>query len=177
MLPGVKLQEIDQPTQPLTGVSSQSLSVRAISLLDIYTRGHAAEVVRVCSFVFSGGLAALVNLFCVWMFARYTSLPHALYIILATEISLLCSFVLNDRLTFRSMIDGRRKWWLRCLRFHGPAAIGFAFTLLVSDAVYYLWHLPSLISQAIALILATALNFVMHCFWTYRRPSHYGSAA
>ncbi len=147
---------------------TQALYLWSLHYLNVSTRGNGVEALRVISFLFAGGLSALVNLLGVWVFARYTTLPHALYIVLATEISLLCSFFLNDRFTFRSLIDSRRPWWLRCLRFHGPAAFGFVFTLLVSDVAYYLMHLSSLIAQAVALILATVVNFSFHRFWTYR---------
>jgi len=171
MASGVEqLQEQGIASESLAGRSAASptLPTWLMGRLDTLTGGHAHEGLRVISFLFMGGLAALVNLLGTWFFARYTSLPHGVYTILATEISLLCSFVLNDRFTFRSLIDSRRPYWLRCIRFHGPAAVGFLFTLLVSDAGYYLAHLPSLIAQSVALILATVVNFVMHRFWTYR---------
>ena len=167
------LQEGEASLTPgLPGTRSRALYLRSLDRLGVYTRGNGAEALRVISFLFAGGLSALVNLLGVWLFARYTTLPHAVYIVLATEISLLCSFVLNDRFTFRALIDGRRSWWLRCIRFHGPSAFGFVFTLLVSDAAYYLAHLPSLTAQAVALILATVVNFSFHRFWTYRTVGH-----
>lgn len=136
--------------------------------LDHYTHGHAAEVTRVVSFLIVGGLGALVNLGCVWLFSTLTPLPHEAYIVLATEIALLFNFLLNDRFTFHTMVDSRRPFWLRCLRFHGPSALGFVLTLLISYVVYHYGHLSSVLAQAVAILVVTVVNFLMHHFWTYR---------
>jgi putative flippase GtrA len=141
------------------------------SSLNALTRGHAAEVIRLASFLFVGGVATLVNLGLVWLFSRHTPLPYALYTILATEVSLLCNFSLNDRLTFRSLLDGRRSWWKRCVRFHGPATVGFLLTLFISDTAYYVGHLAPVFAQGLAILIVTFVNFFMHRLWTYR-PSH-----
>jgi putative flippase GtrA len=139
--------------------------------LDHYTRGHSAEVLRVVSFLVVGGLGALVNLGCVWVFSTFTPLPHEAYIVLATEIALLFNFALNDRFTFHTQIDSRRPYWLRCLRFHGPSALGFVLTLLISSLAYHYGHLSSLLAQAAAILIVTVVNFMMHRFWTYRPPA------
>ena len=139
--------------------------------LNHYTKGHGAEVMRLGSFLFVGGLASLVNLVCVWFFARYTHLPYDLYIVLATEISLLCNFAMNDRLTFRSL-GSQRSWLMRCLRFHGPASIGFLLTLLIAYVAHHVGHLQPVSAQAVAIIIVTFVNFTMHRLWTYRGGSH-----
>lgn len=128
---------------------------------------------QVVSFLIVGGLGALVNLACVWVFSRFTSLPYDIYIVLSTEIALLCNFALNDRFTFQSLVDGRRPFWLRCLRFHGPSALGFVLTLLISYAGYHAGHLSPVIAQAVAILIVTVVNFLMHRFWTYRASASF----
>ncbi len=141
--------------------------------LDYYTKGRAAEVVRFGSFLFFGGLAALVNLACVWLFSRYTTLPYDAYIVLATEISLLCNFVMNDRATFGTL--GRQRTWLmRCLRFHGPASVGFVLTLTIAYAAHHFGRLAPVSAQAVAIVIVTFVNFAMHRLWTYRSTPHAG---
>lgn len=164
-----KQKEALQPRLHLT--RAQELAGWCTSRLDTCTWGHGAEVLRLVLFLIAGGLAALGNLVCVWFFSHDTPLPHAFYTVIATEVSVLISFLLNDRFTFHSLLDGRRSWRLRCLRFHGSATVGFVFTLLISDVTYYLVHLSSLNAQALALILATVINFLLHRFWTYRAAS------
>ena len=139
--------------------------------LNRYTKGRGAEVMRLASFLFVGGLASLVNLAGVWFFARYTHVPYDLYIVLATEISLLCNFAMNDRLTFRSL-GSQRSWLMRCLRFHGPASIGFLLTLLIAYVAHHAGHLQPVSAQAVAIIIVTFVNFAMHRLWTYRGVSH-----
>jgi dolichol-phosphate mannosyltransferase len=149
-------------------LSSQAFYRYCSARLDPYTRGHTAEVMRVVSFLIVGGLGTLVNLACVWVFSRYTSLPYDVYIVLATEIALLCNFWLNDRFTFHSLVDSRRPFWLRCVRFHGPSALGFVLTLIISYLAHHAGHLPPVLAQAVAILIVTVVNFLMHRLWTYR---------
>jgi dolichol-phosphate mannosyltransferase len=150
---------------------SSSFSRSCYARLDTYTRGHAAEVLRMVSFLFAGGLGALVNLGFVWIFSRYTSLPYDVYIVLSTEISLIFNFMLNDRFTFHSLVDNQRPFWLRCVRFHGPSALGFVLTLVISYTAHHVGHLSPVPAQAVAILIVTMVNFFMHRLWTYRAVS------
>ncbi|HEY7125801.1 MAG TPA: GtrA family protein [Ktedonobacterales bacterium] len=147
---------------------SEVLSTTFVRWLDRWTWGHGEQALRLASFLIVGGLGTIVNLGCVWVFSRFTPLPYALYVVLATEISLICNFALNDRFTFRALVDGRRNWWVRCLRFHAPAMLGFALTLLLSDVAHYVLHLPPLVAQGAAILIVTFVNFAVHHLWTYR---------
>jgi putative flippase GtrA len=161
---------MDHPSPPDQPLSRYQAFYRfCYARLDVYTRGHAAEVRRLASFLIVGGMAALVNLAGVWVFSRHTTLPFDVYIVLATEISLLFNFVLNDRFTFHSLIDNHRPWWLRCVRFHGPSSLGFGLTLALSYIAHHLGRLPPVTAQAVAIIIVTFVNFSMHRLWTYRR--------
>jgi putative flippase GtrA len=150
---------------------SELFSTALLRWLDRWTWGHGAQALRLASFLIVGGLGTVVNLACVWVFSRHTALPYALYIVLATEVSLLCNFALNDRFTFRALVDGRRSWGKRCLRFHAPAMLGFVLTLLLSDVAHYVLHLPPLIAQGGAILIVTFVNFAVHHLWTYRAAS------
>ncbi len=151
--------------------------------LDRATHGKADKIVPLLSFLVIGGSASLMNLIIVFICdfidrAHHNDLlHHVIYSALGTEISLIYNFTLNDRFTFRSLIDGRRSWLQRCIRFHGPASVGFALTLGLSSLFFTLAnrfsftrHLPyhSVMSQALAILIVTAVNFLMHRFWTYR---------
>jgi putative flippase GtrA len=157
------------PDQPLTRY--QAFYRRSSARLDVYTRGHATEIIRLASFLIVGGVGTVVNLVAVWVFSRYTSLPYDAYIVIATEIALLCNFLLNDRFTFHSLVDSQRPFWLRCLRFHGPSALGFVLTLVISYLAHHAGHLPPVSAQAVAILIVTVVNFCMHRFWTYRAVS------
>ncbi len=159
-------EQPDLSNQPLSRY--QAFSRFCLARLDVYTRGHAAEVARLISFLIVGGFGALVNLACVWVFSRYTALPYDVYIVLATEIALLCNFLLNDRFTFHALVGNQRPFWLRCVRFHGPSALGFVLTLLISYIAHHAGHLAPVLAQAVALLIVTFVNFSMHRLWTYR---------
>jgi putative flippase GtrA len=146
----------------------QAFTRLCVTRLDVYTRGHAAEVMRALSFLVVGGLGALVNLACVWVLSSFTRLPDAADIVLATEVALLFNFLLNDRFTFHSLVDSRRPFWLRCVRFHGPSALGFVLTLVISLLAHQVGHLSTVVAQAVAILIVTVVNFLMHRLWTYR---------
>jgi putative flippase GtrA len=168
-----RTQEVDDaaersalPKESLTGY--QAFYRFCATRLDPYTRGHTTEVMRVVSFLIVGGLGALVNLACVALLSRYTPLPDYIYIVLATEVALLFNFLLNDRFTFHSLADSRRPFWLRCVRFHGPSGLGFVLTLVISYLAHNAGHLSPVLAQAVAILIVTIVNFIMHRFWTYR---------
>jgi putative flippase GtrA len=90
---------------------------------------------------------------------------------------LIYNFYLNDRFTFRSLIDSRRTWVQRLMRFHVPAMVGFVLTLAISSGLWTFVrvngdHFSPTLSQAIAIVFVTGVNFVMHRFWTYREVRH-----
>ena len=154
-----------------------TLYQRAYTLVDAKTGGKAAEVQRLVTFLGVGGSASALNLACVWLFDHllHPTGGVAIFLVLATatEISLLANFLLNDRFTFRTLVGDHRTFWQRCRRFHGPAMVGFALTLLISNLTHHLAHLTLTASQAVAIVIVTVVNFLMHRHWTYRdaRPA------
>lgn len=145
------------------------------SWVDRASNGRGQSILRLVSFLVVGGSASALNLICVWLFTKIDetrlndAIPVFFLLVLSTEISLIFNFWLNDRFTFRSLIDRRRTWLQRCLRFHGPASVGFALTLIISNSAHYGAHLSPVTAQAIAIVIVTGVNFVMHRFWTYRK--------
>lgn len=127
----------------------------------------STEAGRFITFLFVGGICALVNLGCVTaltLLARWAYLPAAL---VGTEVSVMLGFVLNDRLTFRSLASGAGGWGERCLRFHGAAAAGQALTIALGAALIHFAGLPAFIAQAIALAAMTLFNFATQRYLTY----------
>ncbi len=161
------------PTQPIAAVTpSASLQAWAIAWLDRRTNGRGTEALRVIMFLIVGGSASVVNLIFVQiqdsLFHPVGILPVFIVSAVATEISLLFNFMLNDRYTFRSLVQGQRTWVQRCVRFHGPASVGFILTLLISNSVHQVTHIRLVAAQAIAIVIVTVVNFFMHRHWTYR---------
>jgi len=128
------------------------------------------ELARGLWFLGIGGTVALFNLTLVWLFSHQHTLPYIAYIVIVTECSILVSFCLNDRLTFRSLAIHRASWIARCLRFHSVGAFGALFTIGLSATIFHFTHWAPTKAQAAAIICATAVNFLSHRFWTYRKP-------
>jgi putative flippase GtrA len=140
--------------------------------------GKRADILLpLLAFLVIGGSASLLNLSIVFALglilgaAANTLAHHAIISAIATEISIIYDFALNDRFTFRALIDPRRTWIQRCLRFHVPASIGFVLTVSLSSLFFVListvpYH--GVLSQAMAILIVAVVNFTMHRLWTYR---------
>ncbi len=147
---------------------------KALNLINTLTRGQAGWFHRLLSFLLVGGMGALVNLVCFsgtyYLLSQSgnTSLAFFTAFIIATEVSIVCNFVLNDRFTFRHLHQSHLSWSTRCVRFHITSIGGTALTLGISFSLLHLVHVSAFLAQAIALITATAFNFTFHHIFTYR---------
>ena len=151
-----------------------------VTWLDTISHGRSSGIITLLSFLVIGGTASVLNLIVIVILGLIdhngfnSSVKYLLYSGIATEISIIFNFSLNDRFTFRSRIAKHSTWLQRCLRFHGPASIGFVLTLALSRTAYILlshYHYGAVIAQAISIIFVTSVNFTMHRFWTYRKPA------
>ena len=120
---------------------------------------HADEMRRFIQFLMIGGFVGLVNLFIVWLFTHQHRLPYILYITIATEFTIVLSFLLNDRIAFKSLTQRGHWWYIRCLRFHGAAAFGAVLTIAISLIAHHAMHLSPVAAQAVAIALVTMVNF------------------
>jgi putative flippase GtrA len=170
----VHKRSLEPHTSPLPLVSVSQYR-KLYRYLNRVSNGKAEEVVRILSFLVIGGSASVINLFFTGLFTSVMHLertyPAWTLTIVATEISLLYNFFLNDRYTFHSMLDASRTWLQRCIRFHGPASVGFGLTLAIFSFNHYVLGIRPVISQAIAIAIVTVVNFVMHRYWTFRPKS------
>jgi len=128
---------------------------------------------RLFSFLLVGGFGAVVNLVCFscayyalgWPANRL--LAYASAFVIATEVSILVNFMLNDRFTFRQLHDRGSAWQARCMRYHVTSVGGTLVTLGISFSLVHVLHVPALFAQAMALVVATVFNFVAHHVFTY----------
>lgn len=123
------------------------------------------------SFLCVGGFGAIVNIFCFsgvyYPLLEVTNsfIAYAIAFVVATEVSIVSNFILNDHFTFGDF--HARSWPARCLRYHVTSIGGVILTLGSSFSLLHLLHIPALPAQATALIIATAWNFVFHHVFTY----------
>ena len=161
-----------RPSYHPTGIEAAD---RALDLVDELTNGRADWVQRFFSYSFIGGIAALVNLLTLAFVLNFVPIPgvshdvhYAIAFVVATEVSLMANFIPNDRITFSRLPGHSRSWLARCIRFHMTGVGGIIVTALVSGSLHLLAHVPALVSQAVALMVALAFNFTFHHIFTYR---------
>lgn len=160
------------PSYRPTGVG---LIDRSLDLADRLTNGRAEWVQRLFSYLFVGGIAAIINLITLQLTLNLLapatfpySFHYAIAFAIATEVSILANFIPNDRITFSHLPGHSRSWLQRCGRFHVTCTGGVIVTLAVSSLLHLVFKVPALPSQAVALIIATAFNFTFHHLFTYR---------
>ena len=174
-------------TQPMPAVSAHrepsyyltrwAIVNRTLAQVDRVTYGRAGVVQRLFTYLLIGGTAAVVNLAMLSLLLYKVMWPtdatvHYIFAnVVAYEVSILANFIPNDYFTFRHLAGHNRPWAVRCLRFHITSLSGVAFTFLVSGSLHFFLHLPPLIAQAIALIVAVAFNFTVHHLFTYRHTA------
>jgi len=152
---------------------------QVLDLVDERTGGRAGWIQRLISYLFFGGIAALVNLAVFYVMFYHTlaslhpiPLRNILSYIVAAECSILANFIPNDRFTFNTLPGAHRPWLQRCLRFHMTTAIGSLLTFLLEMSFSSLLHTEPLLSEAIATMLVLIYNFSFHHIFTYRHLKH-----
>lgn len=153
-----------------------SLPNTLLDLVDKHTNGHAGQLQRVISYLFFGGVAAVVNLLAFAIMLRL--LPGDDYVqniisyAVAAEISIMANFIPNDRFTFNTLPGAKRPWLQRCLRFHATCIVGTILTYLIEAVLTFRAHAPALIAEAIAIVIVLIYNFSAHHLFTYRHVKH-----
>lgn len=146
-----------------------------LDIVDKKTNGRAGWMQRIISYLFFGGLAAVVNLITFYVmfhhvFASLRSdfLHNTLSYLVAAELSILANFIPNDRFTFNKLPGARRPWILRCMRFHLTALVGTGLTYIIELTLSNFLHLEVVFAEAIAIIIVLVYNFTFHHLFTYR---------
>jgi putative flippase GtrA len=148
---------------------------RLLDVVDGVTGGKADWFQRLFTYLCVGGFAAVVNLVVFWlMYNRLLQSVQNEFVrntasfLVATEISILANFIPNDRITFSHLPGHSRSWLARCTRFHMTAIFGTVLTFGIQSGLHYLvFKNQPTIAQAIAIIIVTAVNFLVHHFFTY----------
>lgn len=148
---------------------------RLLDITDRLTGGRAEWIQRAFSYLFVGGIAAIINLITLQVTLNLLAsspLPYEIHygiaFVIATEVSIMANFIPNDRITFSHLAGHSRSWLQRCVRFHVTCTGGVLVTLGVSSLLHLVFKVPALPAQAVALIIATAFNFTFHHLFTYR---------
>lgn len=96
---------------------SWGLLNRVLDIVDDKTNGRAGWLQRFVSYLFFGGLAALVNLAIFYVMFYHALAPlnpvvlrDTLSYIVAAELSILANFIPNDHFTFNTLPGASRPW-------------------------------------------------------------------
>jgi putative flippase GtrA len=170
-----RTQIVPPPTrcQPSYHPTRWPIANSLLELLDRLSNGRADWFQRLITFLFSGGIAAIVNL-AVFALVLQRKLPvndvahNLIAYIVAAEASTITGFLLNDWLTFRHLPGHARPWLIRCARFHVTVAVGTLLTYIIQFALHYLLRIQPIVAEAIAIIIVTFFNFAFHHIFTYR---------
>lgn len=159
-----------------------SLLNQVLDLVDAKTNGRAGQIQRVISYLFFGGVAALVNLGIFWIMFHFVLaslqadwLRNTLSYIVAAELSIIANFIPNDRFTFNTLPGAKRPWMQRCIRFHMTCIVGSTLTFLIETGLFSLsafMHKEPVIAEAIATLIVLIYNFTFHHLFTYRHIKH-----
>lgn len=165
------------PVKPSYQPYAWSLPNKILDIIDAKTSGRAGLVQRVISYLFFGGVAALVNLGVFYIMyyhvlasvvAQNVSLGNILSYIAAAELSILANFIPNDRFTFNTLPGAHRPWLQRCLRFHMTCIVGSVLTFLLEFAMTHFTPIQPIIAEALATLIVLVYNFSFHHIFTYR---------
>lgn len=154
---------------------------RVLDVVDEKTNGRAGWLQRFISYLFFGGLAALVNLLVFYVmyyhllagFAlTHRTLSNIFSYIAAAELSIIANFIPNDRFTFNKLPGAQRPWLQRCGRFHMTTVVGSLLTFIIELSLSSFTHTQPIIAEAIATLLVLIYNFSFHHIFTYRHMKH-----
>jgi len=111
-----------------------------------------------------GGFVPQLNV--LWVLARALGMHDLLATALAVELSVLHNFVWHEAWTWKGLaVDGR---WRRLLRFHlANGFVSIATNVLFTWAVMQTLHVPLLLANAAAVLMAALLNFVLASRWVF----------
>ncbi|PWT78292.1 MAG: hypothetical protein C5B60_01395 [Chloroflexi bacterium] len=153
---------------------------QVLAIVDERSNGRAGVIQRFTTFLFVGGIAALVNLAVFAIGLRLLAalspsmnayLQNLLAYLAAAEISILANFVLNDPITFSHLPGHNRPWLVRCLRFHVTTILGVLITFAVENVAHFALGIPALFAEATGIIIALFFNFTVHHLFTYRHTT------
>ena len=123
---------------------------------------------RVLKFGVVGGSGLVVDTFFLWFFTEIVGLYYLVSSPLATELSILSNFMLNNSWTFRRS-SGRSELFPRMLKFHVTSVAGFVIKFTVLLGLTRLTDLHYLIANVAGVLVAFAWNYAINVHWTWRK--------
>ena len=128
-----------------------------------------ANWVQLFHFAVVGGTGYVVNLVVFSLLTGLTDLNHLLAAVGAFVVAVTNNFMLNRHWTFRHQGSAEAHAGFQAARFFTVSLVGLAVNLVVLELLISAAGLPELASQAIAVAVATPVNFIGNKLWTFDR--------
>jgi dolichol-phosphate mannosyltransferase len=129
-------------------------------------KGEMARFIKFCLVGLSG---VGVNQGLLWLLTEYGGLPYMVSAVISIESAIITNFLLNNYFTFRGRnVPGAKPFFQRFWKFNLISLVGMGINLgllaLFTDVfgVYYL------VSNLIAIAVATMWNYLLNTWWTWR---------
>jgi dolichol-phosphate mannosyltransferase len=119
----------------------------------------ALRMGRMARFATVGALGTVLNLLLMWLLMREVGLHYIAAAVVSTEIAILHNFLLQERLVFRDLRDGRHGWWMRAahsvLYNNADTLVRLPLLALLVEVL----GVPSVPGQALTLAVAFLARF------------------
>ena len=128
---------------------------------------RTGELLRIIKFSFVGGLAAIINLICLYLLTNFGQLHYLLSGLIAIEIGLVSSFFMNKSLTFKDRnLNGSKSLIKSLLRDHIVRSGGIIINMVIL-AILTKIGLFYMLSQMVGIWFAGVWNFSGNKWWTW----------
>ncbi len=128
-----------------------------------------ANWVQLFQFAVVGGWGYVINLLVFAALAEGAGLHHVPAAIGAFVVAVTNNFVLNRLWTFRGQGAREHHAGFQAARFFTVSVVGLLVNLLVLTLLVDVGELPEVPAQAVAVAVATPVNFIGNKLWTFRR--------
>jgi dolichol-phosphate mannosyltransferase len=123
--------------------------------------------VQLFHFAVVGGSGYVVNLIVFTLLAKGADINHLLAAVGAFVVAVSNNFLLNRHWTFRRQGSKESHAGFQAARFFTVSVVGLGVNLVILELLVSTAGLAELPSQAIAVALATPVNFVGNKLWTF----------
>jgi dolichol-phosphate mannosyltransferase len=131
---------------------------------------RTGELLRFFKFCLVGASGVGVNLGIFALLTRFGGMKKQdfLALAIATELTIIFNFTLNEYFTFRDRRSPGASFFLRLLKFNIICIAGAGVQAGVYALLYHVWGLYDLASYVIGIIIATLWNYVLNTWLTWK---------
>jgi len=146
-------------------LSTQYLSMKEKRVHRIF-KNHVSRFVK---FGIVGGSGTVVNLGVQYLLTLI-GLHYILAGVIATEISIINNFLLNNFWTWRdNPAKTKRSFLGRLLKYNSSMIITGLMQNVLMVFFTEVFKINNLISKFIAIVIITLVNYIIHYFWTFKK--------